>query len=149
MPSTTWRGYSTFVARTSITILVLTFPCVTVSHELTLRVVFFAYAVVTIDSAVLFVNDSQVDDSARKHLGPSVNIQSYESFFPYLKELSSSLEKAPKPVSLGCFSQCMHLTTTQTKQILISKRASLAVADAVGKVLLLLILSRLPCDRKH
>lgn len=77
--------------------------------------VFFAYAVVTADSAVLFVHDSQIDDDVRKHLGPSVTIQPYESFFPYLKELCSSLTKTPRP------------------QVLISKRASLAVADAVGK----------------
>ncbi|KAF9653718.1 Creatinase/aminopeptidase [Thelephora ganbajun] len=77
--------------------------------------VFFAYAVVTADSASLFVNDSQIDDSVQEHLGSSVKIQSYESFFPYLEGLNSSLEKASKP------------------KILISKRASLAVADAVGK----------------
>lgn len=51
------------------------------------------------DSVVLFVEGSQIDDPVRKHLGPSVKIRSYESFFPYLKELSSGLEKAPKPVS--------------------------------------------------
>lgn len=51
------------------------------------------------DSAVLFVNDSQIDDAVRNHLGPSVKIQPYESFFPYLKELSSGLEKTSKPVS--------------------------------------------------
>ena len=72
---------------------------VTVFQQLTSRSVFFAYAVVTRDSAVLFVEGFQIDDPVRKHLGPSVKIQSYGSFFPYLKELSSGLEKAPKPVS--------------------------------------------------
>lgn len=146
----TWRGSSIFAAWISITTLVWTFPCATVFHWLSLRAVFFAYAVVTADSAILFVNDSQIDDSVRKHLGPSVEIQSYESLFPYLKELSSTLEKAPKPVSLRRFPTRTCLTTVpQTKQILISKQASLAVADAVGKVALLLILSRFPRDRKY
>lgn len=67
---------------------------------LTLYSVFFAYAVVTADSAILFVHDSQIDDAVRKHLGPSVKIQPYESFLPYLEELSCSLKKTPKPVSL-------------------------------------------------
>ena len=97
--------------------------------------VFFAYAVVTADSAILFVHDSQIDGAVLEHLGPSVKIKSYESFFPYLKELSSSLEKPSKPVSLRCFFQYTRLTViSQTKRISISKQASLAVADAVGKV---------------
>jgi hypothetical protein len=105
---------------------------------------------VTTDSAVLFVKDSQIDDSVRKHLGPSVKIQPYESLFSYLKELSSGLEKAPKPVSSRRPTIYRRLTTTpRTKQILISKQASLAVADAVGKVVLLFILSRIPRDRKY
>lgn len=102
------------------------------------------------DSAILFVNDSQIDDSVRKHLGPSVKIQPYESFFSYLKELSSGLERAPKPVSSRHFALYRPLTATpRTKQILISKQASLAVADAVGKVLPLFVLSRIPRDRKY
>jgi hypothetical protein len=100
----TLRGYSTFEAQTLITTLVRTFPCVTACGVLTLSSVFFAYAVVTADSAILFVNDSQVDDTVRKHLGPSVKIQPHESFFPYLKELSSDFEKARKPVSSRRFS---------------------------------------------
>ena len=95
-----WHGSSTSAVRISITTLVCIFPRVPVFQELTSHSVFFAYAVVTMDSVTLFVEGSQIDDPVRKHLGPSVKIQSYESFFPYLKELSSGLEKAPKPVSL-------------------------------------------------
>ena len=140
MHLTTWHGSSTFAAWILITTLVWTFPRATMFYWLTLHAVFFAYAIVTADSAILFVNDSQIDEAVRKHLGSSVKIQSYESFFPYLKELSSGLEKAPKPVSFRRFFVSTYLTTTlQTKQILISKQASLAVADAVGKVPLLLL----------
>ena len=104
----------------------------------------------TAKSAILFVNDSQIDDLVRKHLGPSVEIKPYESFFPYLKELSSGLEKGPKPVSLKRpYLQTLLTATPRTKQILISKQASLAVADAVGKVGLLFILSQLPRDRHY
>lgn len=70
-----------------------------VRDELSLLSVFFAYAVVTADSAILFVHDSQIDGVVRQHLGPSVKIQPYDSFFPYLKELGSGLEKTSKPVS--------------------------------------------------
>ena len=112
--------------------------------------VFFAYAVVTADSAILFVHDSQIDDAVREHLGPSVEIQSYESFFSYLKELSSGLESTSKPVSLRCFSQYTWLTVIfQTKRILISKNASLAIADAIGKVTPSSIPRRLAHDREH
>ncbi|KAF9788041.1 Creatinase/aminopeptidase [Thelephora terrestris] len=77
--------------------------------------VFFAYAVVTAESAILFAHESQIDDIVREHLGPTVKIQPYESFFPYLRELSSGFEKSSKP------------------RVLISKQASLAIADAIGK----------------
>ena len=104
----------------------------------------------TTESAILFVSDSQIDDSVRKHLGPSVEIRPYESFFSYLEELRSGLEKGPKPVSLRHFSLQTWLTATlRTKQILISKQASLAVADAVGKVGLLFILSQILRDRHY
>lgn len=46
---------------------------------------FFAYAVVTHDSATLFVDPGQVDDVVRKHLGSEVEILDYDAFFPYLK----------------------------------------------------------------
>ena len=150
MPSMTWHGSSTFAARTLITTLVWTSPRATVFCWLTLHPVFFAYAVVTAESAILFVNGSQIDDAVRKHLGSSVKIQPYESFFPYLKELGSGLEKAPKPVSLRRLFLWTCLTTTpQTKRVLISKQASLAIADAVGKVVPLFIPSRTSRDRKY
>lgn len=103
----------------------------------------------TADSATIFVHDSQIDETVREHLGPSVKIQPYESFFPYLTELSSNLENTSKPVSLGRFSWYTRLTaTSQTKRILISKQASLAIAGAIGKVIPLPIPYRLVHDRE-
>ena len=88
----------------------------------------------TADSSILFVHDSQIDEEVRNHLGSTVEIQPYESFFSYLKELSSGLGKESKPVSLWCFLWCICLTVVTQKRILISKQASLAIEDAVGKV---------------
>jgi len=77
--------------------------------------VFFAYVIVTEGSAILFVNPSQVDDTVRKALGGAVEIQSYESFFPYLKGLG---------VELGF---------TKETRVLLSDKTSLAVAEAIGR----------------
>ncbi|KAL0957997.1 hypothetical protein HGRIS_000173 [Hohenbuehelia grisea] len=77
--------------------------------------VFFAYAVVTLDSVSLFMASEQLDAEAKAQLGDDVAIQPYDAFFPYLQELSSKLQlDKQSPALLG-------------------DRASLAVADAVGK----------------
>ncbi len=53
--------------------------------------VFFAYAVVTKDKAILFVNGTQVDDVVKAHLGEEVQIKGYDQFFGYLKNLGAEL----------------------------------------------------------
>ena len=58
--------------------------------------VFFAYAVVTQDKAILFVNPEQVDDGVRKHLGDAVEIRPYDNFFQYLSGLGAELELSKK-----------------------------------------------------
>ncbi|KAF8176456.1 Creatinase/Prolidase N-terminal domain-containing protein [Pholiota molesta] len=77
--------------------------------------VFFAYAVVTTDKVILFVNDKQLDASAKHYLGTSVEIQPYDAFFAYLKSLPSSLD------------------LKDDAKILIGDKASLAVAEALGE----------------
>ncbi|KAF8176460.1 Creatinase/Prolidase N-terminal domain-containing protein [Pholiota molesta] len=77
--------------------------------------VFFAYAVVTTDKVILFVNDKQLDASAKNYLGTSVEIQPYDAFFAYLKSLPSSLD------------------LKDDAKILIGDKASLAVAEALGE----------------
>ena len=49
--------------------------------------VFFAYAVVKHDSAVLFVDKTQVDDAVLAHLGQDVEVRPYDGFLPYLEDL--------------------------------------------------------------
>lgn len=46
----------------------------------------------TTDKVILFVNDKQLDASAKKYLGTSVEVQPYDAFFDYLKSLASSLD---------------------------------------------------------
>ncbi|KAF8120222.1 peptidase M24, structural domain-containing protein [Boletus edulis] len=64
--------------------------------------VFFAYAVVKQDSAVLFINKTQVDDAVTAHLGQDVEVRPYEEFLSYLKDLvGTGLVKKDQPVLLG------------------------------------------------
>ncbi|KAI0824889.1 Creatinase/aminopeptidase [Trametes gibbosa] len=73
--------------------------------------VFFAYALIDQDKALLFVNESQLDSSVRKHLGPEVEVHPYASFFSHLAKLNACMES----------------------KVLVSDKASLAVAEAIGK----------------
>ncbi|CCM01193.1 uncharacterized protein FIBRA_03241 [Fibroporia radiculosa] len=76
--------------------------------------VFFAYAIVTTDKTVLFVNPAQIDDTVRAHLGEEVDIRSYDSFFLYLKELGAEVGISRK------------------SKVLIGDKTSLAVVEAIG-----------------
>ncbi|KAJ7056201.1 Creatinase/aminopeptidase [Mycena amicta] len=71
--------------------------------------VFFAYAVITMDKATLFVNPEQLDEETRSALGDEVEVQSYESFFGALKSLAVD------------------------GSVLLGDKSSLAVAEAVGE----------------
>jgi len=71
--------------------------------------------VITTDKTVLFIRQSQLNEAAREYLGDHVEIRPYDSFFDYLKELAGILD-------LG----------TDSK-IIIGDKASLAVANALGK----------------
>jgi Xaa-Pro aminopeptidase len=62
--------------------------------------VFFAYAIVTHDSATLFVDPAQVDDATRAHLGNSVKLEPYTSFFGALKTLGGGT--STESVRLRC-----------------------------------------------
>ena len=62
--------------------------------------VFFAYAVVTQDSTILFVNPSQVDDAVQEHLGSDIAIHPYDTFYEYLSGLGARLELSKDAVRL-------------------------------------------------
>ncbi|KZT10210.1 Creatinase/aminopeptidase [Laetiporus sulphureus 93-53] len=76
--------------------------------------VFFAYAVVTMDKVVLFINPKQVDDTVRAHLGEAVEIQPYEDFLSYLRELGAEVG------------------VDRRSQLLVGDKASLAIVEAIG-----------------
>ncbi|KZT61641.1 Creatinase/aminopeptidase [Calocera cornea HHB12733] len=63
--------------------------------------VFFAYAFITDNKAVLFVEPAQLTDEVRAHLGPEVEIQPYSDFWYYLDEYKNALpEKLEKAMNL-------------------------------------------------
>lgn len=74
--------------------------------------VFFAFAIVLLDKTYLYVNQAQIDDSVTSYLGREVEIRDYTKFYSDLKDLGAKLDKGSK--------------------ILIGKRASLAVQQALG-----------------
>jgi Xaa-Pro aminopeptidase len=94
--------------------------------------VFFAYAIVTHDSATLFINPAQLDDEARKHLGDSVKIETYTAFFDALRLLGANNAK-PEAVNLRLPIFWYHpLINAYQQKVLLSDKASLAVQEAVG-----------------
>ncbi|EAU82877.1 aminopeptidase P [Coprinopsis cinerea okayama7 len=78
--------------------------------------VFFAYAVVTPDEVVLFINEKQLDDAARDYLGQDVKIRGYDELYDYLKEL-------PKSLSLT--------GDKDGEKILVTSRTSLAITETI------------------
>ena len=65
--------------------------------------VFLAYAVVTHEKSVLFIDSHQLDEDVRQHLGPSVEVQPYESVLEYLRHLSNSLNLSKEKVRTRSF----------------------------------------------
>ncbi|KAI8968798.1 Creatinase/aminopeptidase [Trametes punicea] len=82
--------------------------------------VFFAYALVDQDKARLFVNESQLDSSVHEHLGSEVETHPYDTFFSYLTNLGAELDAHKDSIA-------------NEQKVLVSDKASLAVAEAIGK----------------
>ncbi|KAH9948032.1 Creatinase/aminopeptidase [Amylocystis lapponica] len=76
--------------------------------------VFFAYAVITSDKALLFVDLKQVDAVVTAHLGDQIVVKPYDSFFSYLEGLGAELG------------------LSKDAQVLVSDKTSLAIVDAIG-----------------
>lgn len=74
--------------------------------------VFFAFALVLMDKTILYVNESQLEENAKKYIGKDVELRPYESFYDDLRQLGSGLKEGDK--------------------IFLSRRASLAVQEALG-----------------
>ncbi|KAI9444117.1 Creatinase/aminopeptidase [Lactarius indigo] len=79
--------------------------------------IFFGYAVVTTDNAILFVNPEQVSQDVRARLGQEVQLRPYVEFIPYLKELGADLQV---PLSQA------------EQKVLIGDKTNVAVAEAIG-----------------
>lgn len=54
--------------------------------------VFFGYAVISADSARLFVDPVQISQDVRAQFGQEVQLLPYNAFIPYLKELGADLQ---------------------------------------------------------
>lgn len=127
------HGCSILEGLTSISILVSNPPY---SKDLLNSIfckVFFAYAVVTRDSAVLFIDESQVDDSVKAHLGQSVSIQPYRAFLPYLKQLAADSFVKKEEVSVHILLDPCALSDP-LQPVLLGNKTSLAVVEALGEV---------------
>ncbi|KAI9462819.1 putative Xaa-Pro aminopeptidase P [Lactarius psammicola] len=74
--------------------------------------VFFGFAVVTADNAILFVDPGQVSQDVQAQLGQEVQLRPYDAFIPYLKELGADLQAGQK--------------------VLIGDKTNVAVAEAIG-----------------
>lgn len=58
--------------------------------------VFFAYAIVTLDNAILFVDSAKLNDDVYKHLGKEVTVMPYSDIITACKELGSRLKDGQK-----------------------------------------------------
>ncbi|KAK0541404.1 hypothetical protein OC835_000195 [Tilletia horrida] len=74
--------------------------------------VFFSFALVLLDRTIFFVDPATVTDEIRSHLGKDVEVEPLETFYEVLKKEGESLKKGEK--------------------VLIGKKASLAIQDALG-----------------
>lgn len=74
--------------------------------------VFFTFAIVTMDRTVLYVNESQLTNEVREHLGSSVVLRPYTAFYDDLRSMKHQLPPSQK--------------------LLIGRRASYAVFQALG-----------------
>ena len=70
------------------------------SHD-SVVTVFFAYAVVTHNDAILYVDGSQISDAVRTHLGKEVAIKPYDAIWDDLKHQRQSLESTEKDVCMS------------------------------------------------
>lgn len=53
--------------------------------------VFFSYAIITPESASLYIDSGKIDSDVRSHLGSAVAIRPYESIFEEAESLSKSI----------------------------------------------------------
>lgn len=99
--------------------------------------VFFGYALVLMDRTLLYVEEKQLSEGVRKHLGSDVELRPYDALLDDLRAEGAKLGDGQK-VSAGgttvggCI--CAHAEGNDISlpQILIGKKASLAIHQALG-----------------
>ncbi|KAF8329426.1 Creatinase aminopeptidase [Cantharellus anzutake] len=85
--------------------------------------VFFAYAIVSRTDATLFINEEQLDESARAYIKDLASIKPYEDILAH----AASLSDARVPISWSVSDSAIE------QKILISKLASWALLKAIGE----------------
>ncbi|KAL2914421.1 hypothetical protein HK105_205988 [Polyrhizophydium stewartii] len=77
--------------------------------------VFFAYAIVAVDSVSLFIKESKITPEVKAHLGDKVAVKPYEAVFDSLRAFKVSLVEAKS-----------------AEKVWVDSRCSLAVKEALG-----------------
>jgi len=96
--------------------------------------VFFSFTIVTEDKVALFINANQVNPAAHEYLDNVVSIHPYESFLPYLKDCMNELQIDKDNVRLVHSILFYYNDSLDSVQKMwIGERASLAVAEAIGR----------------
>lgn len=86
------HGFSICVGQTSTITLVRRGSYMRHSCSHPWIAVFFSYAVITTESALLFVQEDQFTRDIHETLGTVVQVRPYNTFFDYLHTLPSTLE---------------------------------------------------------
>ena len=94
---------------------------------------FFSFAIVTEDQVDLFIDPSQVNAAAHEYLDSAVDIHLYESFLPHLKDYVDKLQIDKDNVCLVHLPFLTMGSPDYIQKMWIGERASLAVAEAIGK----------------
>lgn len=93
-------------------------------HSIPYNPVFYSYAILTPDSASLYVDSHKIEDDVRSHLGNTVTIRPYESIFDEAQALSQSITNAAN--SDGQNNQA------PKPKFLVSTRTSWALSQSLG-----------------
>ncbi|KAI9791968.1 MAG: hypothetical protein M1816_003237 [Peltula sp. TS41687] len=86
--------------------------------------VFYSYAIITPDSASLYVDSSKIGDDVRSHLGSAVTIRPYESIFDEAQVLGSSNSVAANSNGSN--------VKSRKQKFLVSTRTSWALIQSLG-----------------
>ena len=87
--------------------------------------VFFSYALVTVDTAILYIDKTKLSPEVIEHLGDDVKIQPYDAIFEDAKTTAAKLDAESKSTEGGS-------STSPKRRIMISTKASWALSLALG-----------------